>query len=205
MHEVNQDKRKAKVGTLESFGRGFVVCHFIFLIACFERFVMICMGLQVLIEYFILFCSIMDAENKGVASPPSVDYGDGEEDEPSTAGGPDSTAASHVVPVETETKPPEETMRPRRVEQALKEAKTFEDYRKKRPFKFLHMYSGPNDPLGQAIKFEAAKNRLNVVVLSLDNQLDPGLDLADPGGFQIMKEDVGKGEWDYLHRPVFCN
>ena len=146
----------------------------------------------------------MDAEKGVSTSPPSVDYGDGDEEEPLTAEGPESTAASHGVPAETETESPEVTMRPRRVEQALKESKTFEDYRKKRPFKFLHMYSGPNDPLGQAIKMEAAKNRLNVVVLSLDNQLDPDLDLADPRGFQIMKEDVNKGEWDFTHAGFPC-
>jgi len=146
----------------------------------------------------------MDAEKGVNTSPPSVDYGDGDEEEPLAAEGPDSAAASHAVPAETEIETPEATMRPRRVEQALKESKTFEDYRKKRPFKFLHMYSGPNDPLGQAIKMEAAKNRLNVVVLSLDNQLDPELDLADPGGFQIMKEDVNKGEWDFTHAGFPC-
>ena len=146
----------------------------------------------------------MDEDTKGSGSPPSVDYGDGEEDEPLAAEGPSSAAASHEVPADAETEVPETAMRPRRVESALKDAKTFEDYRKKRPFKFLHMYSGPNDPLGQAIKLEAAKNRLNVVVLSLDNQLDPDLDLADPGGFQIMKEDVSKGEWDYTHAGFPC-
>ena len=115
----------------------------------------------------------MDAEKGVSTSPPSVDYGDGDEEEPLTAEGPESTAASHGVPAETETESPEVTMRPRRVEQALKESKTFEDYRKKRPFKFLHMYSGPNDPLGQAIKMEAAKNRLNVVVPQLGQPTGP--------------------------------
>ena len=49
------------------------------------------------------------------------------------------------------------------------------------------MYSGPNDPLGQAIYLEATRNRLEVVILSLDNKRDPDLDLLDPRGFEVMK------------------
>ena len=58
----------------------------------------------------------------------------------------------------------------------LEELSELEDYRKNRPFKFLHMYSGPNDPLGQPIYLEATRNRLEVVILSLDNKRDPDLD-----------------------------
>ena len=61
------------------------------------------------------------------------------------------------------------------------------------------MYSGPRDPLGEAIKLEAARNRLETVILSPDKQKDSKLDLADPSGFKIMKEDLTKGEWDYTH------
>lgn len=49
----------------------------------------------------------MDAEKGVNTSPPSVDYGDGDEEEPSAAEGPDSAAASHAVPAETEIETPE--------------------------------------------------------------------------------------------------
>ena len=68
--------------------------------------------------------------------------------------------------------------------------------RSNRPFKFMHLYSGPNNPL--AIQMEAKQNRWETVILSLDNKLGPNLDL-----FVIMKEDVGKGEWDYIHSGSF--
>ena len=151
------------------------------------------------------------AEGQSNFSPPSVDYGDGAEDDPSIAEGP-SVAAPASAELggdegsvkESEKEVPHAPMRPKRVEVALKNSKTFEQYRKNRPFKFLHMYSGPRDPLGEAIKVEAARNRLETVILSLDKERDPSLDLADPEGFGIMKEDVSKGEWDYTHAGFPC-
>ena len=115
------------------------------------------------------------------------------------AGGP-----SHAGPVEREATFQEGVMRPMRVHSALKNSKTFEEFRRNRPFKFLHLYSGPNDPLGEAIKVEAARNRLEVVVLSLDNKLDPTLDLSRPASHQTMMQDVGRGEWDYIHSGFPC-
>ena len=60
---------------------------------------------------------------------------------------------------------------PDRVKTALQEAKDFEDFRKKRVFKYLHAYSGPEDVLGKAIKWEAEKARLRCPVVSLDKLL----------------------------------
>ena len=80
-----------------------------------------------------------------------MDFGDGDDDLPLAAEGSQPVESSHAEALPPETKIPAEVMRPRRVEAALKSARTFEEYRKNRPFKFLHVYSGPNDPLGQAI------------------------------------------------------
>ena len=113
--------------------------------------------------------------------------------------------SSHAGPVEREATSQEGMMRPMRVHSALKNSKTFEEFRRNRPFKFLHLYSGPNDPLGEAIKVEAARNRLEVVVLSLDNKLDPTLDLSRPASHQTMMQDVGRGEWDYIHSGFPCD
>ena len=64
-----------------------------------------------------------------------------------------------------EVKPHESILRPRRIEAALKAAKSLEEFRRNRPFKFLYLYSGPNDPLGEALRLEAARNRLETVML----------------------------------------
>ena len=42
------------------------------------------------------------------------------------------------------------------------------------------------------------------MVLSPDIKLNSTLDLADPEGHLMMKDDVAKGEWDYItSTPVF--
>ena len=119
---------------------------------------------------------MMESARDGIVmysvSPPSVDYGDGDEELPSAAEGPRAETVGNDAPAPLE---PEERA-PRRVEVGLEELSELEDYRKNRPFKFLHMYSGPNDPLGQPIYLEATRNRLEVVILSLDNKRDPDLD-----------------------------
>ena len=79
--------------------------------------------------------------------------------------GPDSSHGGTAAVVEE--RPQEEIFRPRRVAAALKAAKNFEEFRRNRPFKFLHLYSGPNDPLGEALKFEAKRNRLEVLFSAL--------------------------------------
>ena len=137
-------------------------------------------------------------------SPPSVDFGGGSDESPLPAEGTGVGESSHAGPVEREATFQEGVMRPMRVHSALKNSKTFEEFRRNRPFKFLHLYSGPNDPLGEAIKVEAARNRLEVVVLSLDNKLDPTLDLSRPASHQTMMQDVGRGEWDYIHSGFPC-
>ena len=63
----------------------------------------------------------------------------------------------------------------------------------------FHLYSEPRDPLGEAIKNEATKNRLETVMLSLDSKKDPTLDLSSHESFTTMKADVERGEWDYVH------
>lgn len=94
---------------------------------------------------------------------------------------------------------------PMRVSTALKKAKDFDEFRRSRPFKFLHMYSGPNDPLGQASQVEVAKNRLEVVILPLDKKLDKDLDLTSHKSHKTMLQDVREGEWDYyVHAGFPC-
>eukprot|EP00435_Cladocopium_sp_Y103_P065495 s591_g27.t1 len=157
----------------------------------------------------------MSAENQNRDSPPSVDYNNSSDEELLSAEGPALASGSNAVTMEVEekfhegdsdaaghipeTRDQERPLIPRRVENALQNSRTFTEYRRNRPFKFMHLYSGANDVLGKAIEMEAARNRLTTVVLSLDCKLDPSLDLADPGGFSVMRDDVAQGEWDFVH------
>ncbi len=127
---------------------------------------------------------------------PSADYGDGESELSAAEGKGDE-------PME-EAKTQEATFVPSRVELALKSAKTFDEFRNKRKFKFLHLYSGPNDPLSEAIKLEAARNRLCVETKSLDKKIDATVDLAKPNIFGLTLHDVEQGEWDFVHSGFPC-
>ena len=94
--------------------------------------------------------------------------------------------------------------RPDRIKRALKFSKTFEEYRETRMFRFLHLFSGPNDPLGQAIKIEAAKNRLKVDVLAIDKKVDASIDLSKAKTFDPILKMVESGEFDYYHAGFPC-
>eukprot|EP00435_Cladocopium_sp_Y103_P052211 s157_g16.t1 len=148
------------------------------------------------------------AEGGEVAAPeePLADWGDDDDVASPSAGIFVEPQDSHVDPGDDrEAQYHEGVMVPKRVDAALRNSKSFEEFRKNRPFKFLHLYSGPNDPLGQAVKAEAKRNRLETVVLSLDRELDASLDLADPGSHLTMKQDVARGEWDFTHSGFPCS
>ena len=137
-------------------------------------------------------------EPEGVKDP----QGEGEGEHTPTEPGLEDNAIKEMVV--TETKNDEKIFRPQRVDKALREAKSFDEFRTKRPFKFLHVYSGPKDVLGEAIVREAKSNRLETVVLSLDKQIDKDLDLASHKNHAILMQEVGDGEWDYVHCGFPC-
>ena len=93
---------------------------------------------------------------------------------------------------------------PKRVREALEKAKDFEEYRQLRVFKFLHMYSGPNDVLSKEVELEAEKLRLKVQCLSLDKKKDPSLDIGAPDVHGMLTAEVKDGEWDATHAGFPC-
>ena len=133
---------------------------------------------------------------------PSADFGgdDSPLSPPADGETKESDQRSHGV----ETKAQEEIFVPARVKLALEGAKSFDDFRNRRPFKFLHLYSGPNDPLSEAIKIEGAKQRLQVETKSLDKKIDATVDLAKPRIFELTTHDVEQGEWDFVHSGFPC-
>lgn len=90
----------------------------------------------------------------------------------------------------------EEPFIPKRVRMALEKAKTFEEYRNLRPFRFLHLYRGPRDILAREVQAAAEKARLKVETLSLDKKKDPSIDLGAVETFEVLREEVREGEWD---------
>ena len=98
-----------------------------------------------------------------------------------------------------------EPLVPSRVQEALNKAGSFEEYRRERVFRYLHLYSGPEDVLGRQLKEEAKKNGIQVMVLSLDRKKDKSLDLADPENHEMIKKEVAEGLWDGSHIGFPCN
>lgn len=122
---------------------------------------------------------------------PSADCGDGE-------------GESAPLPADGESREIDpQAEKPRDDQVALNKAKTFDEFRAARPFKFLHLYSGPKDPLGEAKKMEGARNRLEVTVCSLDKAVD-NIDLSVPTVHRETLSDVKNHEWDYVHAGFPC-
>ncbi len=95
---------------------------------------------------------------------------------------------------EGERKGPEEAEEPfipERVRKALEGSKTFEEYRKARTFRFLHLYSGPRDILAREVQAAAEKARLTVETLSLDKEKDPSIDLGAVETHEVCGKKLG--------------
>ena len=71
-------------------------------------------------------------------------------------------------------------------------------YIMKRRFYFLHLYSGPQDPLGTAIQAAAKRHRMKVSVTSYDKELN-NADLLDPEPFGEILNKAKEGYWDGYH------
>ena len=91
---------------------------------------------------------------------------------------------------------------PDRVKKALEKSKSFEDFRRCRPFRFLH--SNERDQLAASLKAEAKRARLEVYVESLDRKKDAELNLASPKIFDEVDKSVMDGEWDGFHSGFPC-
>lgn len=93
---------------------------------------------------------------------------------------------------------------PERVKVALGEAKNFGKFRERRTFKFLHLFSGPNDRLAAALIEEGKKANLVVEVESVDIKRDPAMDLRKNGVMDNFEAKVSGGEYDGFHSGFPC-
>ena len=93
---------------------------------------------------------------------------------------------------------------PQRIREALEEAKDFGQFKERRTFRFLHLSSGEKDVLGDAIKKEAKKFRMNVECVGLDRKTNGGVDLGNAETMDKIKKEVENDEWDGLHSGFPC-
>eukprot|EP00435_Cladocopium_sp_Y103_P072900 s399_g41.t1 len=94
---------------------------------------------------------------------------------------------------------------PRRVLTKLEQAKSFSEFRDARAFRFLHMYSGPHDVLAESLKRECERHQLKFQAISLDQKIDPGIDLSTPENRETLEEEIISCEFDYFHAGFPCN
>eukprot|EP00435_Cladocopium_sp_Y103_P011877 s4293_g3.t1 len=115
-----------------------------------------------------------------------------------------SSGTGVLTAPESETQGKEEPWVPDRVAKALEKSKTFDEFRKARPFRYLHIFSGEKDQLGASIVEEAKKARLEVYVESLDRKKDSDLNLVSHAVYDEIEKSVCGGEWDGLHSGFPC-
>ena len=100
--------------------------------------------------------------------------------------------------------PPKGPWVPDRVRTVLEKCNSFEEFRKNRPFRYLHLFSGEKDQLGMSIKAEATRANMEVHVEALDRKRDAELNLASPSVYDEMERSVVNGEWDGFHSGFPC-
>eukprot|EP00435_Cladocopium_sp_Y103_P001861 s2500_g1.t1 len=79
---------------------------------------------------------------------------------------------------------------------------TLRMYTLKRRFNFLHLYSGPEDPLGNAIRREAKANKMKVTVTSAEKS--EGIDLLEEEPYKSYLDKAKAGFWDGVHSGFPC-
>ena len=93
---------------------------------------------------------------------------------------------------------------PARIQEALDAAKDFKDFKEKRIFKYLHLFSGPQDNLAVAIKEECEAGDFRVEVESVDIRIDKDHDRKDTKKWMSWEEKVAGGEYDGSHAGFPC-
>eukprot|EP00435_Cladocopium_sp_Y103_P055845 s804_g18.t1 len=99
----------------------------------------------------------------------------------------------------------EEPWVPDRVKKALEKSSSFDEFRKNRPFRFLHMFSGEKDQLGESLKKEAKAARLEIYVESLDRKRDHELNLASHETYDVIDQAIEGEEFDAFHSGFPCS
>ena len=160
------------------------------------------------------FGPMADEANWERDSPPAVAGGDGEGRHgfvlaprpiESEEGPPKRKEEPEVKPPENMQPRSERAMKlPQRVKDVLEASEDFGKYREKRVFKYLHLFSGPNDNLKTALEKECNKAGLLVEVESVDVKIDKSHDLRDPSKWMQWSNKIEEGEYDGTHSGFPC-
>ena len=84
------------------------------------------------------------------------------------------------------------------------DASDFGKFRERRKFRFLHLFSGPDDKLAKALKEEGQRAGMTVEVESVDIKTDPSMDLRRNEAMDKFETKVSGGEYDGYHAGFPC-
>ena len=93
---------------------------------------------------------------------------------------------------------------PARIRDVLKTAKTFNEYKDARTFRFLHLFSGKRDVLGKEILRQCSVEGLRAEICALDREREGGPDMLADQPYQDLIRDAAKGDFDASHAGYPC-
>ena len=94
---------------------------------------------------------------------------------------------------------------PDRVKEALQQARDFPEFQELRTFRFVHLFSGEEDVLGNCLKEMAAREGIQVEIYSLDRKGEADVDLSKDHPFLELKEEAENHAFDAGHAGFPCN
>ena len=93
---------------------------------------------------------------------------------------------------------------PPRIQKVLDEAIDFKSFKEERVFRYLHLFSGPQDNLAEALKSECKSAGLKIEVESVDIRIDKNHDLKDTSKWSALDKRVIDGDFDGSHAGFPC-
>ena len=93
---------------------------------------------------------------------------------------------------------------PKRVQEALDGAKSFGEFKAKRVFRFLHLFSGPKDVIALALHEVAEKEGIKVECISFDKERDAQEDIMKDEPFERFVTMAAGDELDGAHGGFPC-
>ena len=113
----------------------------------------------------------------------------------------DGAAGNTVAPAESRSGDYEI---PSHAMEALARAKDFGEFRSLRCLRFLHLFSGPKDMIGNALRRLAEGENLKVDVLSMDKLGEGNVDLLKEHPFVDILDEAEKHSFDAAHAGFPC-
>ena len=125
--------------------------------------------------------------------PSSSARGSGDTDPPGRGEGMTREVRQQEIKIHLDAQIPERVMR------ALGKSESFEDFKGRRAFTFLHMFSGEQDVITPVLANKCKEAGLRLKAEALDHEKDNDVDFQAESSYQGIGDTIDAGEWDYIH------